>query len=272
MTHYELLGISPEATREEIKQAYRKRALETHPDLRRGRPAEIKQASSKFVRISKAYATLIDPQERIKYDDTLNPPMVTAAAGPIAADREGRITPPTPPAPTEPARVREDLQEIDGLRRQIWEEPREVVVRHLILYLVFLAVLPFGIYALIQEATSRQLGLRMLLLIPISCGLGVRVFYGVWVRFLRIRASGGFMAFWVDDRRRRRQSRRRSSAGGLFLMLWYMLLLLALVGVSIMLIMDHGVAEPSILSASIFVLAASLVALVVLFWRAFSRR
>ncbi len=51
-----------------------------------------------------------------------------------------------------------NLREIDDLRRQIWEEPREVLVRHLILYLVFLAVLPFGLYALVQKAVESRAG------------------------------------------------------------------------------------------------------------------
>lgn len=272
MTHYELLGISPEATREEIKQAYRKRALETHPDLRRGRPAEIKQASRQFVRISKAYATLIDPHKRMKYDDTLHPPTVAAPREPLVADHSGRITPPTPPAPPEHSRVREDLREIDDLRREIWEEPREVLVRHLILYLVFLAVLPFGLYALIQKAGSHTLDFRELLFIPISCGLGIWVAYGSWLRFMRVRASGGFAAFWEKDRRRRSRSRRRSSAGAQLLTQWSMLFLLALAVGSIMLITVLGGEEHSRLSASVFVLVASLVVLAVLCWKTFSRR
>jgi molecular chaperone DnaJ len=60
---YSLLGISREASDTEIKKAYRKLAMEFHPD-RNPSP----QAEAKFKEITEAYEVLRDPQKRAMYD------------------------------------------------------------------------------------------------------------------------------------------------------------------------------------------------------------
>lgn len=63
--YYTVLGVAPEATDEEIKKAYRKLALETHPDRNPGDP----KAEERFKRISEAYGVLMDSQKRAQYDE-----------------------------------------------------------------------------------------------------------------------------------------------------------------------------------------------------------
>ena len=62
--YYELLGVSRDASEEEIKKAYRKLALQYHPD----RNPEDKQSEEKFKEVSEAYQILSDAEKRAKYD------------------------------------------------------------------------------------------------------------------------------------------------------------------------------------------------------------
>lgn len=62
--YYELLGIDRSASEEEVKKAYRKLALQHHPDRNPGD----KQAEEKFKQVSEAYQVLSDPQKRAQYD------------------------------------------------------------------------------------------------------------------------------------------------------------------------------------------------------------
>ncbi len=63
-TYYELLGVSSGASQTEIKQAFRKRAKEFHPDLVHDRA----DALQRMQQLVGAYKTLIDEQERAQYD------------------------------------------------------------------------------------------------------------------------------------------------------------------------------------------------------------
>lgn len=61
---YEVLEVSREATQEEIKKAYRKKALKFHPDRNPGDP----EAEKKFKEISEAYEVLSDENKRQSYN------------------------------------------------------------------------------------------------------------------------------------------------------------------------------------------------------------
>jgi curved DNA-binding protein len=65
MDYYQILGVSRNATPEEIKKAYRKLALKYHPDKVKG---DKKAAEEKFKQISEAYAVLSNPEKRSQYD------------------------------------------------------------------------------------------------------------------------------------------------------------------------------------------------------------
>jgi molecular chaperone DnaJ len=64
MDHYKILGVSRDATSEEIRQAYRKLARKYHPDANRTDEG----AADKFKKVAGAYEVLNDPEKKAQYD------------------------------------------------------------------------------------------------------------------------------------------------------------------------------------------------------------
>ena len=64
---YNILGVSPSASSDDIKKAYRSLAMRHHPD-RSTHPG----ADSRFNAIKTAYELLSDPQKRTEYDQSIN--------------------------------------------------------------------------------------------------------------------------------------------------------------------------------------------------------
>ena len=62
--YYEVLGVDKNASAEDIKKAYRKKAIQYHPDKNPGD----KEAEEKFKEAAEAYDVLSDPQKRQRYD------------------------------------------------------------------------------------------------------------------------------------------------------------------------------------------------------------
>jgi molecular chaperone DnaJ len=64
MDYYELLGISRDASQEEIKRAYRRLARQLHPDTGHGDA----ESEARFKEVARAYEVLSDPDKRRRYD------------------------------------------------------------------------------------------------------------------------------------------------------------------------------------------------------------
>jgi molecular chaperone DnaJ len=69
MDYYSILGVSNNASKDDIKKAYRKLALRYHPDKNSGD----EEAEKKFKEISEAYETLSDADKRSRYDNPVPP-------------------------------------------------------------------------------------------------------------------------------------------------------------------------------------------------------
>jgi len=64
--HYDVLGVTQQATLEEIKSAFRKLSFEHHPDVAKNSDGE------KFKAIANAHSILSNPKERLRYDRELS--------------------------------------------------------------------------------------------------------------------------------------------------------------------------------------------------------
>ena len=65
---YKVLGVDKNATQDDIKRAYKKLAIEYHPD--KNKDADKAAAEEKFKEISAAYHVLGDENKRRTYDDS----------------------------------------------------------------------------------------------------------------------------------------------------------------------------------------------------------
>src|SRR5580658_6659709 len=63
-TPYEVIGVKPDASPDQIRAAYRKLAKELHPDLNPGKP----EAEARFKTVTGAYDLLSDADKRARYD------------------------------------------------------------------------------------------------------------------------------------------------------------------------------------------------------------
>lgn len=70
MNHYEILGVGPDATDQQIKEGYRREAMKWHPDRHEGAAAK-GEADRRFKELALAYRTLRDAVARAEYDREL---------------------------------------------------------------------------------------------------------------------------------------------------------------------------------------------------------
>ena len=101
---YQLLGVSRQASRDDIAQAWRRRARAEHPDSRPGDAA----AAGRFRALAGAWHVLGDPARRAAYDQALareqTPPPVSQPPGPAVVTPAGRMAG-SPPLWAGPVRV-----------------------------------------------------------------------------------------------------------------------------------------------------------------------
>ncbi|HEY7368735.1 MAG TPA: DUF4388 domain-containing protein [Thermoanaerobaculia bacterium] len=92
LSHYELLGVAPNAIPEQVEAAYHERSRLFHPDLRHREDLKglEKELTAVFDRLKKAYEELSNPERRAKYDAALDAPqevVVDPASDPVARKR-----------------------------------------------------------------------------------------------------------------------------------------------------------------------------------------
>ena len=88
--YYDVLGVERNASLEDIKRAYRKKALEFHPDRNPGD----KSAEERFKEATEAYEVLRDTEKRSRYDQFghsgMGAPFGGAPGGLLSANRSER--------------------------------------------------------------------------------------------------------------------------------------------------------------------------------------
>ena len=88
-TLYEILGVEPDSSQDDIKKAYRNLAKQTHPDLVRAATIGDVESSSaigsqgaqEFVRVSEAFKVLQNPWSRSSYDESIGVSPVAGGIG-----------------------------------------------------------------------------------------------------------------------------------------------------------------------------------------------
>ncbi|KAH8625680.1 hypothetical protein IG631_19559 [Alternaria alternata] len=115
--HYQILGIDIQADDAAIKKAYKKLALENHPDKTLHLSAALVERRTKIFKLATtAYEILLDPIQRAKHDKTLaqsvRPSYTktkqsfhqpgTGGTGPFQHQYQQRPNPPKPPEPFQP--------------------------------------------------------------------------------------------------------------------------------------------------------------------------
>ncbi len=98
-THYDVLVVARDATLEDIRKAYRALARQWHPDLFNHLPEdapERREANLRFPRISHAYNTLSDSEQRMRYDASLPTSRTMFYTAPTPPSRPSRMPRPDP--------------------------------------------------------------------------------------------------------------------------------------------------------------------------------
>jgi curved DNA-binding protein CbpA len=95
--YYEVIGVAPTATTDDIKKKYRELARQFHPDVVKDKTLGQKV----FTQINQAYRVLADPEKRSQYDTTLLTDKVRSGTGVPAAASSASGTAGTPSRPSQ---------------------------------------------------------------------------------------------------------------------------------------------------------------------------
>lgn len=150
MDYYAVLGVGRDASQEEIKEAFRQRALECHPD--QVADDEEETAREEFLRIRRAFELLSDPKKRAAYDASNGEEANGAESGPGGGVRRRSYKKAWRDAQTQPTiSVRQAvLDQVGGLSADYELIRRRTVVTvplFSVLGMTFFLVEPGAIYA-----------------------------------------------------------------------------------------------------------------------------
>ncbi|XP_074289823.1 uncharacterized protein LOC141615316 [Silene latifolia] len=67
-SYYRVLNVMPHSSQNDIRRAFRKLAMQWHPDKWANSPAFLGEAKRKFQKIQEAYSVLSDPRKKMLYD------------------------------------------------------------------------------------------------------------------------------------------------------------------------------------------------------------
>lgn len=111
-THFQTLGLGEGCTTEEVKAAFRKKAMEYHPDrLHCSSVRDMNHAHEQFVKIRSAYEVLVDPQKRLSYVEELK--VVKAHSTYSTGYYQGRATSYTATGATDFSKYRQSHRQQD---------------------------------------------------------------------------------------------------------------------------------------------------------------
>lgn len=151
LSHYQVLGVSPHATHEEIQRAYRRLARTHHPDANPSRSGTA-EAPATMVAINAAWEVLGDPAKRQAYDWAIG----------------------TTPRPrfTAGSTVDDDLADEDDPLAHLRDEPegpsRQRPSDLLVAIPVLLFVVALGMFVLSAMSESAALRTASLMLVPVD--------------------------------------------------------------------------------------------------------
>lgn len=105
---YQILGVDRKATHEEVKRAYRRLALNIHPDR-----SDAPDATERFTRLTEAYETLGDPRRRYEYDQ-----LIAKQERPVSQPA------PAPPPPNPKAKPKSTIPKVIKTAPRVASAPR----------------------------------------------------------------------------------------------------------------------------------------------------